>query len=527
MRLPLLLGLLLAAAAGDPPAPLVSYSFEDDVDTGPDTFAIFQHAQGTVRLAGEMRLSGSRSLEIRDVPRDGTFPELQGYFELRRTGRLYAHFAFLTTDTSQDFNVALAGPAHFTIQPDGIAFWLASRRGMLVHYPSTRPAGPLRLPRVLDAAPTPLLKLEPFLWYVADVAYDIDAGTYDLTVRQEGRPAPVVQRTRQRNAAHQPGSAVDKFSFIGDLDDAFAAAYYVDDIVIGTDENIVQLPFAAPGRRRFFVDRFVDAAQRTRQTSCLPVLDAADLGLTASDLQALKRAGLLEALGTLAAGGKLDPSRLAALEGDPRRRLEAAGQWAEGCAALSSDAARALAAFERASAAAPEARIAAACSVLALARLERWPEVELRLDALARDWSADLRYGVLLSVVGAAQGRLEEAESWLRGPAEGVGEPLVAAAYYYVLLAREDYGTAQDYAQRMARRRQKAPAAAAAWLERAGDAAFGRRRLGEARELYEASRHFVNTTSAWLKLSDVAFLEGDLETERDVREAIYGRLEAR
>ena len=523
---PFLLGLLLAAAAGDPPAALVSYDFEGHVDTGPDTFAIFQHAQGTVRLASEMRLSGSRSLEIRDVPRDGTFPELQGYFELRRTGRLYAHFAFLTTDTSQDFNVALAGPAHFTIRPDGIAFWLASRRGMLVHYPSTRAAGPVRA-AVGDAVPTPLLKLEPFLWYVADIAYDIDAGLYDLTVRQEGRAAPVVQRARQRNAAHQPGSAVDKFSFIGDLDDAFAAAYYVDDIVIGTDENILQLPFVAPGRRRFFVDRFADAAQRTRQTSCLPVLEPADFGLTAADLQALKQAGLLEAVRTLAAGGRLDPSRLAAVGGDTRRRLEAAGHWADGCAALPADPAGALAAFARASAAAPEARLAAASAILALARLERWPEVERRLDALSHEWSADPRYGVLLSVVGAAQGRLEEAEAWLRGPAEGAGEPLVAAAYYYVLLAREDYAAAQDYAQRLAQRRLAVPAAAAAWLERAGDAAFGRRRLGEARELYEASRQFVNATSAWLKLSDIAFLEGDLETERDVREAIYGRLDAR
>jgi tetratricopeptide (TPR) repeat protein len=527
MRLSLLLVLLLGPAAGDSPSTLVSYSFEEDVDTGPDTFAIFQHAKGTVRLASEIRLSGSRALEIKDVAGDGTFPELQGYFEQRRSGRLYARFAFLTADTSQDFNVALAGPAHFTIRPDGIAFWLASRRGSLVHYPSTRVVGPVRLASVGEAVSTPLLKLEPFLWYVVDVAYDIDAGLYDLTVRQEGREEPVVRRTRQRNSASKPGAAVDKFSFIGDLDDAFAAAYYVDDVVIGTDERIVQLPFVAPGRRRFFVDRFVDAARQARQRSCLPVLEAADFGLNGSDLQAVKQAGLLEALGALSAGGRLDPSKLAALSGDTRRRLEAASQWAEGCAALEADPARALLAFDRVAALAPEARLAAPSAVLALARLERWDEAERRLSILARDGSADPRYGVLLSIVGAAGGKLEEAESWLRGPAEARAEPLVATAYYYVLLAKEDYVMAQDYAQRMARRLQSAPAAAGAWLERAGDAAFGQRRVAEARGLYESSRQFANTTSVWLKLSDVAFLEGDLEKERAVREAIYGRLEAR
>src|SRR5262245_22801468 len=93
-----------------PPAPLVSYSFDEHVDTGPDTFAVFQHSKGTVRLVPNPHLSGFRALEIRDVAQDGTFPELQGYFAVQRRGRLYAHFAFLVTDASQDLNIALAGP---------------------------------------------------------------------------------------------------------------------------------------------------------------------------------------------------------------------------------------------------------------------------------------------------------------------------------------------------------------------------------------------------------------------------------
>ncbi|HEX6736966.1 MAG TPA: hypothetical protein VF310_01710, partial [Vicinamibacteria bacterium] len=457
MRLPWLLALLLAAPgdAGQPHA-LVSYSFEEDVDTGPDTFAIWQHAQGTVRLSSEIRLSGYRSVEIKDVAGDGTFPELQGYFETRRHGRLYAHFALLTTDPAQEFNVALAGPGHFTLRPDGIAFWLGARGGWLAHFPEAKVAGAVRLAGVGRAVPTRLLKLEPFLWYVVDVAYDIDAGLYDLTVRQEGRAEPAVQRRAQRNTVARPGSAVDKFSFIGDLDDAFAAAYYVDDVVIGTDERIAQLPFVAPGRRRLFVERFADAARQARQRSCLPALEPADFGLAASDLQALKAAGLLDALPALSSGGNVDPARLLPLPAETRRRLEAARSWSEGCAALGSDPARALLAFEAAARAAPEGRLAAPSAVLALLRLKRWPEMERRLEALGSEFRADPRYGVLLSIVGAERGGLEEAESWLRGPAQaaggGPGKPLVEEAYYYVLLAREDYAAAQEYAERLAQR---------------------------------------------------------------------------
>ena len=66
---------------------LVSYSFDDKLtDTGPDTFAVFQNAKGHVRLVSNIRLSGYRSIELRDVAGDGDFPELQGYFAERKSG---------------------------------------------------------------------------------------------------------------------------------------------------------------------------------------------------------------------------------------------------------------------------------------------------------------------------------------------------------------------------------------------------------------------------------------------------------
>ncbi|NJL29355.1 MAG: hypothetical protein HC897_16440 [Thermoanaerobaculia bacterium] len=127
----LLLAILLlpaaVLAAGDEPGILAFYTFdEDELPTGPDTFSIFASAKGTVRLSTLYRWSGFRSAEIRDVPSDGTFPEIQGYFDLRRSGRVYAQFALLLTNPEEPLNVALAGPQGFSLGKDGIAFWLTT-----------------------------------------------------------------------------------------------------------------------------------------------------------------------------------------------------------------------------------------------------------------------------------------------------------------------------------------------------------------------------------------------------------------
>jgi hypothetical protein len=529
MRAWALLLLLAAAPVAGAPATLVRYSFDEPVDTGPDTFAVFQHAQGTVRLATSPRLSGFHALEIRDVAGDGTFPELQGYFDVQRRGRLYAHFAFLTTDATQELNIALAGPAHFVLHKDGLAFWLAVREGWLVHYPAAEEIAPSRLTAVGRCGPTRIARVEPFLWYVVDLSYDVDHGVYDLTIRLEGRDEPVAVLRQQRNAAAQNASSVDKFSFIGDLDDAFAATYYVDDIVIGTDEAIAQLPFVAPGRRRLFVDRFIDAERETRAHSCLPVLEPSDFGFTTGDLDALRRAGALDAVAALSAGAPTSTANAAALPPETRRRFDAAQAWAEGCRALADDATQALAAFARAERLAPEAEIAAPSTVLALARLKRWPEVETRLRTLAWEWRRDARYGALLAIVASSRGGLEEAEAWLRAPADEAADPpgpppFVAEAYYYVLLAKGDLALAQDYAQRMARCLESTPSQSE-WLERAGDAAVRLGRLAEAKALYERSRAASSyPASALLRLADVAWLEHDLGRERAYRESLYGSL---
>ena len=258
-------------------------------------------------------MSGHRSVELRDVAGDGDFPELQGYFPVRTTGRLYFHFAFLTADPKEELNIALAGPRFFQLEKDGLAFWLGTREGRLVHYS--------------DRIPKKLFVPEAFVWYAVDVAYDIPSGTYDLVIRQEGREEPLVSLRRQPNAIRKPGSAVDKFSFVGaPFTDRSSVVYYVDDVVIGTDERVGRTPFVAPGRRKLFIDSFVEYQLLLRERPrCLPPLDPEDLGFAPDDLAEVQAAGLSDVVARLLAGERTSPPAPPERGGEAWRRvLEAA-----------------------------------------------------------------------------------------------------------------------------------------------------------------------------------------------------------
>src|SRR5439155_469883 len=239
-----LLVLLIAApaAAAGSGSILASYSFEDTVDTGPDTFAIFQAArhvgtgQGRVSLSGAFHLSGYRPVEIKDV-----------------------------------------------------------------------------------------------------------AGTYALTIHREGQETPLVALRDQPNTIRRAGSAVDKFSFVGSpYGDTSSVVYYVDDVVIGTDESVAQLPFVAPGRRKLFVDLFAEYQRQLRERPrCLPLTSPDDVGFSSADLADLGRAGLMDMVRGVFAG---DPVELADGErrgqGRWRQVFGAVAQWNAGCQALDAGDAR-------------------------------------------------------------------------------------------------------------------------------------------------------------------------------------------
>jgi hypothetical protein len=554
----LALATLALLAAGAPSlaagraAILAGYSFEDDVATGPDTFAIWRGASGHVVLSRAFHLSGGRSVELRDVAGDGDFPELQGYFAERRDGRLFFHFALLMTDPDEELNVGLAGPRFFQMERNGIAFWLATRDGWLVH--------------VSDSIPKKLFRPEAFVWYGVDVAYAVDRGRYALRIRREGQDEPLVDLRRQPNATSRPGSAVDKFSFVGaPFSDSSNVTYFVDDVVIGADEAVLATPFAAPGRRRLFVERFLELKRRLEERPrCLPAGELADIGLVEAEVRNSHDEDLLSLLERALGGqeGRREDS-LVRTGGRWRASFEAVGAWSEGCAALErGDTAAGLASFERALELVPRGRIFAVSRAMALADLGRTAEADEQLLELAAEWRDDPRYAVASAWAGIRRGDLDRAEDVLHDPAlrvldrdvnplwemmrtgrftleqlaavrqhlqdefrMRVEETLVTEQYYYVQLWRERYGLARDYARVMSERLARAGAPSALWVERAGDAAFLERDLALARELYEEAGQDPDRL-AWaeLKLADVAYLTGDLEREKALREKYYGTL---
>lgn len=531
---------------------LAWFDFEGEtVETGPYTLIAYEDARGSVRLTTRYRLSGFRSVEIRDVAGDGEFAELQGFFREIADGTIHIHFAFLVALPQEPLNIALAGESHFRLRKHGIGFWLKAREGTLYH--------------VTDGAEVRLLPLQPLTWYVVDAAYHVDDGVYDLTIRAEGDEEPRVALLSQPNAVGVPGSRLHKFSFIGDPPgrDTSNAVFYVEDILITTDRPVpAQGPFVAPGRRMLFVD--LDEHYRQllyERPGCLPAVGPEDFGLGDHDVNELAHLGALDLYDALADRRRPLPDSTSELPTYLAPRLEAMGLWGQGCAAppgCEEPCAREL--FEEAEALAPYGKLYPMSALLALAAEGRWRAVDEAFLGLFPDWRGDPRYPALSALLGMARGNLPEAELWLDEAPEGpvyqhpavrrlwsgaldqslarelkaafpvAWSTLVAAALsaeqrYYVLLWQHRADEALDYATRMVDRYRLLEVPAGVWLERQGDALF---RLGDydgARGRYEESlQERGHRPTLFTKLSDVHFKLGDLDGERRYREKVYGSL---
>lgn len=234
--------LAVVAERGD----LVSYSFDDGrVETGPDTFIVFERAKGRVDLSEDFYVTPPESVVIEDVPGNDAFPELQGYFPQVDDGKIYVQFYLMPTQRDQELNVALAGPARFNVEPQGIAVWLVFRDGRIEH--------------VSDWIPQVLLpRFAPFQWYRFDIVYDVGRGTYDISLGAGDDP-PLVTLRDQPNAPASPGSSVGIFSFIGDLRDRSSVRYYIDSLNIGRNDIFArQAAIPVPTLRRSLVDREIE-----------------------------------------------------------------------------------------------------------------------------------------------------------------------------------------------------------------------------------------------------------------------------
>ena len=229
--------------AGEAPASpiLAAYDFERPVSSGPDTFWVAQREGGAIDLTTVFRVSGERSLRLREVPGNGDFVEFLAYFPERTTGAVAVQFYVLFADRGERFNFGLAGQGWFRSRGrDGHAVWLQSQEEQLAHHPA--------------AGWKPLTPLRTFTWYFVDLVYDVDRGTYDLALWEEGDVEPLVDLHGVRAFHDHDRSSVRFASFIGDLEDQGRFDVFVDDLLIASDPAARLAAFVAPGRRRLFVD---------------------------------------------------------------------------------------------------------------------------------------------------------------------------------------------------------------------------------------------------------------------------------
>lgn len=554
LRLLLALSLLLlqiSTRAG----PLVSYSFDDDqLDTGPDTFRIFEYSKGRVNLSSEFPFSGYYSVEIRDAGNDGGFPELQGFFPMQNSGTLHVHFAFMTPVLHEPFNIALAGPKWFNLKKDGIGFWLKNKDGYFHH--------------MSGSTWQRLNKITAFEWYLVDLSYHVDQGNYDLQIREAHAEEPVVDIVDAQNAIGAPHSKVYVFSFIGDLPDKANAVIYVDDIDIRSNLSIRRGELIAPGRRKLFIDYWRDLQKAARSDPrCVPSTTFSDFGIGAYEISRLRDQGQLPDLQQLlhAPLNTITAQRIDALAFTPE--LVAVALWRLGCGALSEkEPKQAVDYFQRAEQAAPSGKIYDLSHTLALAALGRFEDVDARLAAAYGLWYGDTRFAAAEAMIGLARDDLWSSENVLREPANIFpehldAEPLVdlwtdgpstqllrslqenypddwqqylkhrliTEQYYFVLLWREAYTEALDFAQRIGARLVQNGKTAGIWQELRGNAAFLMGDYSLAQQYYETAlsenkNDRAKLRSVYLKLSDLYFLMGDPDNERRYRERVYGSL---
>ncbi len=544
-----LLLLQISAHAGS----LVRYSFDDDqLDTGPDTFRIFKYSSGTVNLSSQFPYSGYNSVEIRDAGNDGGFPELQGFFPMQNSGTLNVHFAFMTPEPDEPFNIALAGPKWFSLKKDGIGFWLGNKHGYFQH--------------MSGKTWKRLNKITAFEWYLVDLTYHVSEGRYDLQIRAAHTDEPLIDIAGMNNATGTSDSKVYVFSFIGDLPDKNNAVIYVDDIDISSNLDIHRSKLIAPGRRKLFIDYWQDLQKTTRKhPQCVPSTTLSDFGIDTYSVSVLRAQSQLPELQKLLHDPlkSITAKRVDALSMSPE--LAAVALWRLGCGALNEHKPeQALNYFQRAEYAVPNGKIYDLSYTLALAALGRFEDVDTRLAAVYGLWYGDTRLAAAEAMIGLARGDLWSSENVLSEPAEAFpdnfdAEPLIdlwtddpsaqlleslqedypddwqrylkqrliAEQYYFVLLWREAYTEAFEFAQRVAARLEENGQTAGVWFEFQGNAAFLMGDYGLAQQYYEIALSENGRTglrSVYLKLSDLYFLMGDPDKERHYRERVYGSL---
>ncbi len=478
---------------------LVNFGFDDGrIALDERSFKTWEQGRGSVKTTTHASYSGYRSLEIKDQASDKSFPELQGYFSKQTAGKLFVRFALLIDTPNEELNIALVGPAGFGLKKDGIALWLSTKNGWLYH--------------TTDSIPTKLFSTKPHRWYIFKLMLDIDRGRYDLQVAEEKSEKPFLRLSDQINATNQPGSSVDKLSFIGDKgDDTSNVSYLIDDVLVGSTKNVLDQPFApSTPHRTYFIDGWYELKKSmSAKPRCPDVFDISDFGIQSNERAEINRLQYAERVRAAVVGRK--PFAVGnELSQRTHATLTALNRWVSGCLALKADSGKvAEEDFRFAMNLVPDARIYGLAFVLSLAAQKQWESVNQEMALIYSDWIDDPRFDLALAVIGIARSDLaanakvlekftpqllsdlradEVKELWLGGTSgatvtkiktaqpsrwkEILSQPQIAEQYFYSLIWQNKAPEAGRFAERIVRELKAAHASAGFWEVLLGDANF-------------------------------------------------------
>lgn len=523
----------------------IRYDFESvEIDSGPDTFELFEANSAEVSLSSQFAFRGGYALHLQDQSGNQDFPEFQGYFPTVSGGTLELGFAFMTPDPSEPFNIALAGDNHFKMTKDGLGFWLFNDAGTLRH--------------VTNSIPKRLIELVAYQWYWVAAQIDVSSGVYSLSISDEYGDQ-LVALDQQANPTAAKRSNLRKYSFAGDLEDRGSANLYVDDFILRTDFADSPAPIIAPGRRALFIDQWNLYHKKIQNIDfCL----AAKLPYDFIDIYNTDGLRVLQdnvaSLRVLLDSPDAETLAEFTHESDV---INGVHKWVTGCSKLKSGQIElAIEDLEIAQAAlgySPATQLALA---VAYARTEQYYEAHAMVSAGQLAWPEDVRWLVLASAIsfmldqaGDAEMALsrvtqrltidpEEARTvmegmgWLTSSAvsrirkqqvwnDQVEGFILAEQFYFSLLWQDRYGEAQSFVDDFNRSLRRHKLASPLWQERGGDAALFDQRFAAAESQYRRAIDMQGgRVSALQKLADVYFLQGRAADERRVRESIYGAL---
>jgi hypothetical protein len=525
---------------------LVNYNFDYDVlDSGPDTYQVFRHQNAKAEISTDYASGGYASAHLTDAGQDGDFVELQGYFPEQISGSVRFRFKFLVANEKNLFNVAVVGKERYQLTPLGINFWLIYQDGWL----SQRS----------DSIPKKLFQPNLYEWYAVDALLDMSTGTYALRVmRESGETA--VQLERQPFAAGVgKRSSLKEYSFVGDLADTQPADFYIDDLSI-TTSNDTKLPEnVAPGRRKYFYEIWDDYHRQLQgKLQCLPASNLEDFGIHGREYAALETSGQLEILHQLVRGEKVVAKSDA---WQSSAELSAIVDWMKACGALEKQkTAQAREYITQALEKKPDAYIYQLTSLIidaaqttdvsllynrayslpqrgndvrnqiALAMIAFHGQqhanagheqiVNAALIGLDRLSAQDLQQLQVLGIhpvnndyVGNLRHYMPE--SW----EQYVKWMVVLEQRYYSYLWQGHYQEAAALAAKVSKKLAAHSVAPGIWLERQADCAYLNHDLETALDLY--NRQAPASLGSQLKMADMYHMQGDLVSEKSLRESIY------